>query len=118
MLAFLLLLALLAQLQQHIGAMMSVAPIYWCNCASSTNKLVQTKGENLDNWCCSVSSTNNHVVMCTVFVHFFIFRNVFTHSGLNNEEFIEPHAFLMANDLAPHPPPAPSVSSTGETLED
>jgi hypothetical protein len=32
-----------------------------------------------------------------------------TQSGLNNEQFKEPHAFLMANDLAPRPPPPPSV---------
>jgi hypothetical protein len=45
--------------------------------------------------------------MCTVFAHFFIFSNVFTQSGLNNEQSIEPHAFLMMTDLAPHPPPPP-----------
>jgi hypothetical protein len=26
---------------------------------------------------------------------------------MNNEQSLEPHAFLMANDLTPHPPPPP-----------
>jgi hypothetical protein len=46
------------------------------------------------------------MVMCTVFAHFFIFSNGFTQSGLNNEQSIEPHAFLMVNDLA-MPTPSP-----------
>jgi hypothetical protein len=41
--------------------------------------------------------------MYTVFAHFFIFTNGFTQSGLKNEQFIEPHAFLAVNDLASHP---------------
>jgi hypothetical protein len=45
----------------------------------------------------------NHLVMCTVLAHFFIFSNGFTQSGLNNEQFIEPHAFLIATDLALRP---------------
>ncbi len=49
------------------------------------------------------------------FCAFFHIKKRVTQSGLNNEQFIEPHAFLMANDLAPRPPPPPSVSSTGET---
>ncbi len=56
-----------------------------------------------------LSSTNNHVVMCTVFAHFFIFSNRFTQSGLNNEQSVELHTFLTANDVAPRPFPPPSA---------
>jgi hypothetical protein len=46
------------------------------------------------------------------FAHFFIFffTNGFTLNGLNNEQFIEPHAFLMANDLALRLPTPSAVS--------
>jgi hypothetical protein len=41
------LLVLQAQLHQYIGATMSyIQIVFWCNCASSTNILVQTNGQN------------------------------------------------------------------------
>jgi hypothetical protein len=49
MLVFLCLLVLQALFHQFIGATMLVAPIYWWFLHCSTNILVQTNGQNLDN---------------------------------------------------------------------
>jgi hypothetical protein len=50
------------------------------------------------------TETFNHA-MCTVLANFYIFTN-----GLNSEsieQFIEVHAFVLAHDLVPRPPPLP-----------
>jgi hypothetical protein len=84
--------------------------------------------QNLDN--CYYSEYNGAAVLaapitahtdmyttwcCVQFLRIFHIYKQVPQSGLNNEQFIEPHAFLIVNDLAPPSPAPPSVSSTNKT---
>ncbi len=76
---------------QYIGATMFLAPIYWCYDVLSTNILVLLVLAAPISTHRALFTTWYHVVKCTVFGGFFL------------------HVFFMATDMAPRPPPLPSV---------